>query len=227
MSMPDMRRRALLFVLSMGAAVVAAEGAKPRRRVDRARTGLPLESMFPKAFGAWRVDPVAESLVRPADEASKLYGIYDQVLERVYTAGEGQQVMLSVAYGSEQSNALQVHRPEVCYASSGFRVSDVQGTTLVLGTMSLAATRLLAAMPGRTEPITYWTVLGDEVVSDAGSFRWRRFAKGLGGDIPDGMLVRLSSITRDTEAAYAMHRRFAAELKQAMQPDHVGRVFGA
>lgn len=227
MSQVDMRRRALIFMLSLGAAAVAAETARPRRRVDRARIALPLASLFPRSFGAWRVDEAVENLVRPADEASKVYGIYDQVLERVYTTEDGQRVMLSVAYGSEQSNALQVHRPEVCYAASGFHVSDLQAASIKLGSKSLEAMRLLAAMPGRSEPITYWTVLGDEVVADGGSFRWKRFAKGLGGDILDGMLVRVSSIARDKAPAYALHERFAVELRSAMPPDHVARVFGS
>jgi hypothetical protein len=32
--------------------------------------------------------------------------------------------MLSIAYGTDQSTYLHVHRPEVCYAAGGFNVEN-------------------------------------------------------------------------------------------------------
>jgi EpsI family protein len=132
-----------------------------------------------------------------------------------------------VAYGSEQSPALQGHRPEICYASSGFRVGPTSRTTIAIGTRKLAATQLHAAMVGRSEAVTYWTVLGDEVVGDGSSFRWRQLALGLRGEIRDGMLVRVSSLGQDVAAGYRLHARFARELLQGVPAEHHARVFGA
>lgn len=221
------RRRALAFVATMAGALALAEASRPRRVVDKARTGTPLDAMFPRDFAGWRVDPSEEAFVRPADDAGRAYGIYDQVLERVYTRASGERVMVSAVYGSEQSTALQLHRPEVCYAASGFRVSDVHGATLHLDEVALPVTRLMAAMPGRPEPATYWTLLGDRPVADAGDFQWARLANGLGGHIPDGLLVRLSSVARDAPAQHALQASFALALRRAMSPAHRTRVFGA
>jgi EpsI family protein len=221
------RRRALAFLATMAGALALAEVARPRRVVDPARTGTSLEAMFPRDFAGWQVDPAEEAFVRPADDAGRAYGIYDQVLERVYTRDRNERVMVSVVYGSEQSTALQLHRPEICYAASGFRVSDVHGAMLRLDGVALPVTRLMAALPGRPEPATYWTLLGDRPVADAGAFQWARLAKGLAGNIPDGLLVRLSSVARDAPAQHALQESFAVALRRAMPPAHRTRVFGA
>ncbi len=39
---------------------------------------------------------------------------------------------------------------------------------------------------------------------------------GCGGEIPDGILVPVSSLDRNIEKAFAMHSRFIADLKRAM-----------
>lgn len=135
--------------------------------------------------------------------------------------------MLCVAYGSDQSPALQVHRPEVCYAASGFDVNGVRQDAFGLGVGTLPVTRLHATMLGRSEPITYWTVLDNEVIGGRSAFRWHQLKRGLRRQTVDGMLVRISSIERDPRAAYRNHDRFAADLHAAISEKHRSRVFGA
>jgi len=226
MTLSTTRRRALAFAASLAGAALLAELARPRR-ADNARAAVPLETVFPLAFGAWRADPTVHAFVRPAEEQGKLYGVYDQVLERAYLDATGDRVMLSAAYGSEQSPALQLHRPEICYAAAGFRIDDPRHERLPLPQRNVPVTRLRASLPGRSEPITYWTVLGDTVTSDDGAFRWLQLSQAMSGRVRDGLLVRVSSIGRDAEAGYRLHDRFAAELLQAMGGAHKSRVFGS
>ncbi|HEX6361460.1 MAG TPA: EpsI family protein [Albitalea sp.] len=220
------RRRAIAFGASLMAAAALAEWARPRR-TDAARASVPLESVFPADFGAWRIDPTLQAFVRPAEEQGKVYGVYDQVLERAYVEPSGQRIMLSAAYGSEQSPALQLHRPEICYAASGFRIDGQRRERLALAQRSVPVTRLRAVMPGRSEPITYWTVLGDTVAADGDDFRWQQWTQALAGRIRDGLLVRVSSIERDAEAGWRLHDRFARDLLATMADAHRNRVFGA
>jgi EpsI family protein len=221
------RRRALGLVLVMGATAGLAVVGKPRRHPDESRPPMPLEQIFPKAFGAWRSDAaIVGALVRPADEQGKLYGIYDQVLERVYFGPDGERVMLSVAYGTEQSVGLQVHRPEVCYAGGGFKVGEVHKHQLPLADRELPVTRLLATQPGLSEPITYWTLLGDTVENDQGAFRWRQISFGLRGRLLDGMVVRVSTHDHNLGRAWAQQARFARALVQAIDPALRVRVIG-
>lgn len=228
MSVSPTRRKALVLALSMGAAAVLATAAKPRRLPANAQApAVQLEALFPQSVGAWQVDAARDVFVRPADQQGKLYGIYDQVLERIYVGPDDERVMLSVAYGTEQSAGLQVHRPEICYAGGGFAVSDLHRTALRLADRDVDVTRLHAARPGRSEPITYWTVLGGQVVRDSGSFRLRQLSFGLRGHWLDGMLVRISSIDADPQHAYRVHERFAQALAGALDPARLAQVIGA
>jgi EpsI family protein len=226
MSVSQQRRKAVAFALTLGSAALLAEAAKPRAH-DEARAKVPLDTVFPLEFSGWRADTLAQAFVQPADDSGKIYGFYDQVLERAYRNAAGQQVMLCVAYGREQSPALQVHRPEICYGAGGFHIDGLQRVQMPFGTRRVHATRLHAWKLGRSEPVTYWTVLGDTVVDDGQSFRWRQVALGLRGQIRDGMLVRISSIDRDASAGYRVHAAFAEDLLRGMPAEHRNRVFGA
>jgi EpsI family protein len=183
--------------------------------------------MFPRRFGAWQVDSGAEMFVRPSREQGKHLGIYDQVLERTYVDAQGRHVMLVAAQGNEQSAGLQLHRPEVCYPGAGFRVSGLHEVSLPVGGRQLPGRQLHAERPGRSEPVTYWTVLGGEVVADNAEFRLRQLQFGLRRRLLDGLLVRLSSIEPDPRQAYALHLRFANELAAALGPAGRAKVLGS
>lgn len=221
------RRNALVLAGAMtSVAALAALARPPRPEAGRAST-VSLDAMFPRSFGDWRVDPLSVAFVRPADRQGKLYQIYDQVLERSYVDPRGQRMMLSVAFGSEQSSSLQMHRPEVCYRSAGYSIHDVRSGLLVLGITRIAVTRLRAALPDRPEPITYWSVLGGSVVADAAAGRRRRIAAVMNHEVLDGMLVRISSIDEDSTHAHAAQARFAGELVAALTPSDRARIVGA
>jgi EpsI family protein len=216
------RRKALVIAAGMGAAAVLAQLLKPRS----AASALRLEQLFPASVGPWQLDEQADVFVRPSDDRGRVYGVYDQVLERVYAGPGGARIMLSVAYGNAQSTGLQMHRPEICYAGGGFQVRDMHQATLQSAGRALPVTRLHAAKPGRSEPITYWTVLGGEVVKDGAGFRWRRLSSSLRGQLLDGMLVRISSIDPEPQRAYAMHEHFAQALLAAIEPGRQVHVAG-
>lgn len=220
------RRQALILAGTMGSVAALAAFARPPRPDADARAALSLDTLFPRAFGDWRIDPLSRAFVRPADRQGKLYQIYDQVLERTFVDGAGQRIMLSVAFGSEQSSSLQMHRPEVCYRAAGYTIRAVQPGTLKVAGRVLHAMRVDAALPGRPEPITYWTLLGGAVVHDAASARRRRLQAVLRHELLDGLLVRVSSIDDDRVRAHALQDRFADELVAAIAPADRPKVVG-
>ena len=227
MSAWSSRRKAMVLLAGMAGAAVLAEVGKPRRSAaQEAALAIRLEDVFPRAIGDWQVDAARDMFVRPADQQGKVYGFYDQVLERVYLDPEGEQVMLSIAYGAEQSASLQLHRPEICYVGGGFKVKGLHNAALALAGQAVNVTRLHAMRPGRSEPITYWMVLGGESVRNGGSFRLRQLTHGLRGHLFDGMLVRISSIDPDAQRAYQVHERFARALAGAVEPGMRARVIG-
>jgi EpsI family protein len=219
------RRKALMLFAGMGGAALLAALGKPARNEDSA-PGIDLDTVVPRQFGDWRVDAASEAFVRPARQQGVAYRIYEQVLERTFVNSKGQRIMLSAARGRAQSAGLQMHRPEACYPGGGFKVDGLEAVQLTLAGQAVAATRLHAHMPGRSEPITYWTVLGDVVVTDAAAFRLRQLSFSVRRQLLDGMLVRVSSIDPDPARAYALQSQFADALAQAMQPAARVKVFG-
>lgn len=221
------RRRALALGAGMVSVAVLAALGKPVAERPEGAPAPRLDEVFPREFGDWRIDEASKAFVRPPDQLGRLYGIYDQVLERSYIDPQGRRVMLSVAFGSEQSAGLKMHRPEVCYAVGGYEVSGLRrGETLALAGRAVPVTRLHALRPGRSEPITYWTVLGDVVVPDRVGFALRQLSFGLRRRLLDGMLVRVSSIDADPAEAYDLQARFAQALAAALKPADRPKVIG-
>lgn len=177
-----------------------------------------LDDVLPDRFAGWTLDREAAVYVRAADARGRQVGFFDQVLERSFIGAAGERIMLSVAYLGSQSSDMQLHRPEVCYRASGFRIEDLATGAIDLEGRAMPITRLLARMPGRPEPITYWTVVGGEAaasgaqgLSDRLRSAWRRIGR-------DGVLVRISSIDDEPERAWRLHQRFAADMAQAIVP---------
>lgn len=225
---PTLRRHIVLLAMLLVAAGLAHLGRPQASPEANARALVPLESLFPQRVGEWQPDPVAVGFVRPAFEQAKRFQMYDQVLERVYVNPRGERIMLSVAYGRQQSVGLQVHRPEVCYKAGGFEVGSVQAGQIALPGHALPVTRLVATMPERQEPITYWRLLGDQVIVDEARFKLDQIAAGLRGrGIDDGLLVRVSSLGVDAEAAWRLQAAFVQALNQAQSEAQRRRTTGA
>lgn len=221
------RRHAILVAAGMGLAAFLGARATPKLAGDAADP-VDLKAMVPDAFGDWRVDPVAAAFVRPDERLNRIsQRLYQQLLERTYISPQGQRVMVSIAYGREQTSSLELHWPENCYRFVGFTVHGRAPGHLNVDGRELPVTRLVAELPLRPEPITYWAVLGGEQVGDSGTYRMKRLAHSVRRLVPDGLLVRISSIDPRPERAFALHATFIEELRRAMAPEHRAKVFGA
>ena len=98
----------------------------------------------------------------------------------------------------------------------------------VAAPLSLPVVRLVAALPERPEPITYWRLLGDEPVVDESSLKTRQFIAGLGRrGLADGLLVRISTIDANADAGWQWQEAFARDLATALSPQQRLRVLGA
>lgn len=212
------RRRALVLAGAMVSVSGLALWARPVRRTPDAADLLDLDAAVPSRFGDWQTDPASVAFVRAAQAQARRTKIYDQLLERTFMNSAGAQIMLSIAYGNEQSARMQLHRPEICYRAGGFQIRNLHPVSLELAGARLPATRLRADMPGRPEPITYWTVLGGEVMADSDSFRWRRLRFAAKGELLEGILVRVSSIDPDDTRAFSLQEQFARQFADALAP---------
>lgn len=221
------RRKAIVVLAGMGAAAALAKVGVPTKKIaDQWETDL--EKMFPAKFGDWQVDRSIPVILPAPDVQAKLDVIYNQVLARTYVnLHTGDRVMLSVAYGGDQSDGMSAHLPEVCYPAQGFQLRDQRAAVVALLGRQIPVTQLRTKLGGRNEPVTYWLTLGETVAATRTQRKLRQMEYGLRGIIPDGMLVRVSSIDADAPHAFAVQDAFLRALAPAVPPQYTSRVFGA
>ena len=176
-----------------------------------------LEAIVPKEFGGWKMDlSNMEPLVSP-EVKGEINNIYSQTLSRTYINGQGEHVMLAIAYGRDERVDTQVHRPEICYAASGFDIKKKAKIFLDTTLGKIPAMRLVAKQGNRNEPITYWIRIGDSLTRGWFEEKWATFRYELTGQIPDGLLFRVSTISNDEQASYQIQQTFLTDLLKSMR----------
>lgn len=212
-----------------GAMALAAAGAymlKPRTMLADILPPLKLEQSIPAKFGEWSaVIDSGGQVVNPQTQAL-LNQLYTDVLSRTYVNPHGQRVMLSIAYGRNQSDDKAVHYPEACYPAQGFAIESKVVAQMPMESGSIPVKRLQARMQSRVEPITYWVTVGDKVTLTGLQHKLVQLNYGFRGVIPDGMIFRVSSIGSDTDNQFGLQQEFVNELVAALEPELRTRVVG-
>jgi EpsI family protein len=194
--------------------------------VARAQPDFKLETMIPASFAGWTIDASIVPLKPDPERQAMIEKLYDQTLSRTYVNPRGERVMLSIAYGGDQSKTLQLHLPEVCYVAQGFQMMKTGDGELGTRYGALPVKRLVARQNERNEPITYWITIGDKAVLSGIQQKLQRLAYGLSGKIPDGMLVRVSTIQASEADAWRLQDRFVTEMLDALAPRDRARLLG-
>ena len=153
----------ILAVLMLAASVFAIT-AKPSARATGRPPAIVLETAIPRQFGEWRELPQSAVQVVNPQTQELLDKLYSQTLSRTYINGQGQRVMLSLAYGDDQRGGLQAHMPEVCYPAQGFTLHSASEHLVKTPFGDIPGKRLTTSLGSRQEPITYWFALGDRAV---------------------------------------------------------------
>lgn len=228
MTMNPVSVRALIFVFCLAASLAGAEVLRPTQQLAKEHPPIDLEAQVPTKFGEWREVKTMTPLQPNPELQRRLDALYTQVLARTYVNGSGQHVMLSIAYGSDQSSeATAVHRPEFCYSAQGFQINGLGTTELVLPDTRVPLQKLLTRQGARVEPVMYWVTLDKKATLPGVGRKLAQLQYGLQGQIADGMLVRVSSIgMRDAEQAFKVQQAFLADLYEAMPHSARDRYFG-
>lgn len=217
----------LVIGLAMFAAAGMALALKPTTKVADSGPKIDLETLIPKSFGDWKIDTTIAPLIANPEQEALISKIYNQTLSRTYVNSRNERVMLSIAYGGDQSDNMAVHKPEVCYPAQGFQIlKNPSVSTFNTGEGSIPVKRLVAGQGPRVEPITYWTTVGDAVEVSGLKWKLKQLQYGLTGKIPDGLLFRVSSIQADDAAAYRIQDDFTREMLKAMNPQQRERIIG-
>lgn len=215
----------LLLALMLLSALLAA-ALRPTITLASERTPVRLQAVVPTAFGDWQEDQTVLTQIVDPQRQQTSDMIYSETLSRTYVNSKRYRIMLSIAYGANQSKALQLHTPELCYPAQGFTLAGKQPGRIDLPDRRIATVRLETSLGQRHEPLTYWTVVGNHNVTGGVDKKVTEMRYALKGRIPDGMLVRVSSIDRVPENAYAVQDQFATQLVQAIAPEHRSRFAG-
>ena len=211
-------RRDLLFGGGLLAAAGVAAALTPRNNVVLLAPGQQLEKVVPQRVGGWTAVP-SDLFVLPKTEGSLSDRLYNQTVTRLYQSPTALPVMLVMAYGSVQNDTLQLHRPETCYTAVGFEIGSSRVENVDVGGRALVPVReLTATAEQRTEPIVYWTRIGDSLPTTGREQRWSKLEQQVAGIIPDGILVRMSTVGDPSDATFAGLRSFAAAMLTAVAP---------
>jgi EpsI family protein len=217
----------VILGLAMAGTSALTGALTPKQKVADARADFSLDKMIPTSFAGWNLDTSVVPLAPDPTQKELIAALYDQTLSRTYVNAQGQRVMLSIAYGGDQSKQLQLHLPEVCYVAQGFDMVKDHRDELGTSFGKVPVKRLVARQNTRNEPITYWVTIGDKAVMSGLDQKMQRFVYGLSGRIPDGMLVRVSTIDADDAGAYRVQDRFVNQLLDALKPQDRARLLGA
>ena len=211
--------RALFLLLLMTFAAETAWIMTPRQFLAETRPPIDLQNLLPHHFETWREVSASQHQIVNPQQAELLDTIYSQTLSRTYVNVSGQYVMISLAYGKDQRAYMAVHYPEACYPAQGFQVSSISTWKVKLPNEEIAIRRLSTSLGGgRPEAVSYWTTIGD--YRSLGGLRKRltELKYGLKGQIPDGLLFRISSIGVDQNKEFEIQERFITALLLTSEP---------
>ena len=219
-------RVSVLMTCLMAGAFVAGVAGRPPARDPAAAPKFVLETLVPKQFGGWHELPAQGVQVVNPQTKALLDKIYSQTLTRTYANASGYRIMLSMAYGDDQRGDLQAHKPETCYPAQGFTLHSNNPAQLVTPFGAIATRQLSTSLGQRREPLTYWFTVGETAIKSRLQQRIVEIKMGLTGQVPDGLLVRISSIDDSTSHAYSVQDTFATDLLTAVSATDRARLSG-
>lgn len=213
--------RSFLVCALFAASALGAWAFTPRQYMQQ---DVLLAKVVPSQFGDWKeltngLEQTALSVA--SDGTLSEEQPYNEVIMRTYENSLGERVMLALGYAKQQKQEVKIHRPEVCYVAQGFQVLDERLVDLPQSrpSASIPGQRLLMRNGGRLEAVTYWIRIGADYPRGGLNTRLAILRHGVHGQVPDAMLVRVSTILpgeSDTQHGFEQQERFLADLVHAM-----------
>jgi EpsI family protein len=210
-----------LVVFFMAASFAIATWLKPHETWFEHIGSPQFEQITPKQFADWVeiTDTVGSNIVNPELQYA-INNLYTQTVSRTYEQrSSGRRIMLSLAYGDNQSFSKQLHRPESCYSSQGFKIENLHEEKMQVLGQPTAVKRMVATIGSRVEQVTYWIRIGDRLISGPPhALNIARLQMGLKGYITDGLLFRVSEVADEDEYSHALQDQFINDFIQALDP---------
>ena len=199
MATTKLDRRKVVLGLGLAGLSAVAQARLPKPNKPRIKEA-DFRALIPQRVGSFTFDTESGLVLPPPDALSAR--LYDNMVTRTYTGPNGQVIMLLIAYNNKQDGVLQLHRPEICYPAGGYTLTPVEPIDVPMGGGALLPSQIFGAFSEqRNEIVLYWSRVGDEFPR-----RWidQRLAvaeANLKGVVPDGVLVRVSTLASDVSEA--------------------------
>ncbi|MDG9669480.1 EpsI family protein [Hahella sp. CR1] len=219
-------KTSLIACAAMVISAVSAYALTPREMLSDHIAKVKLDAMIPEVFGGWREVTHSTNQIVDPQTRETINRIYNQTLSRTYVDESGYRVMVSIAYGEDQRDAIQMHYPEVCYPAQGFTLADKTSGLLQTDYGQIRITRLLTSQGQRHEPVTYWATVGEKVIANKVDKKLKEVSYGFRGYIPDGLLFRVSSVDKDSLRAFQKQRELVDALLTEISPASRQRLAG-
>jgi EpsI family protein len=145
--------------------------------------------------------------------------LYDNLVTRAYEGAGLPPVMMLLAYNNLQDGVVQVHRPEICYPVGGYKLSVTRPVSILTSGHKILASMFTATGVDRVEQVLYFTRLGGAYPTNWGAQRWAVIQENLRGQVPDGLLLRVSLIEQKQEAALPVLEAFTRDFIAAAPPN--------
>jgi EpsI family protein len=216
------RRSAIL-----GAAFVTCAGLTAFRQPLEGVSSISTKAFaasIPAKVGGWTAEKSSEVVLAAPDETSDK--LYQNLETRIYTGDALPAIMFLCAYSNVQKNDVQVHRPEVCYPASGYPITKNVAEKITVGKQDINARFLIADRGGPQEMILYWTRVGASFPIDWQSQRIEMAKANLSGTVPDGVLLRVSTIMNEERHAKKLLLQFIEQLRLSSNSALYPLIFG-
>ena len=210
----------------LGAATLSVV-AVPTKLLSDTRPAFDLEKSIPKAFGDWKVDPFMIPIPPSPDQESAMSKIYDQILSRTYVNSQGRahDAVDHLWFAAEPADA-RAPAGGVLFGAGLQDQRSCSGLPLTVAGATVPSARMVATQGQRVEPVTYWFTMGDDAVMSYLDREVTQLKYALAGQIPDGYLVRVSSLSPDAAQAFAKQSEFADALMASLDGELRKRLTG-
>lgn len=227
MSMTRQPTNIVLLALMLTAALLTV-ALRPQIETEQNSPLIDLNELVPRGFGEWKeIVNISTPIVNP-QQKYMLEKIYSQTLSRTYVDPTGYRIMLSIAHGKGQKDGIELHKPELCYPAQGFEIISREKKALTIPGLAkaLQTTQMSTRNGQRKEPLIYWTLIGSTVFDSRIQKKLVEIKFSLKKEIPDGMLVRVSSIDNDQSRATQMQTKFLSAWLKGSNINANEKLFG-
>jgi len=171
---------------------------------------LPDLEALPTAFGDWQSEdyPISESV-------SEVLGA-DTTLQRRYWTPGGHEVLLFVAYFSQQAVNSQIHSPRHCIPGSGWDIVSMEQASVHPAGRPQPATRMLLSHDNGAYEMYYWFRTRGGVVTGEYALKWDLVMNSLRRRPTDAAFIRYSAAVRDTALMTTVMARLEPDLDRVL-----------